>query len=102
MTETSPPEDRYLVPGLVRGMRLLEKFTHNQQEWGLSELARVLELPRSTVFRLAHTLGNSRLIVHPLQLAGEMRTKYLGSDSSRCNRWLISWKAFFATRTPFS
>mgnify|MGYP001290989709 CR=1 FL=1 len=47
-------------------------------------------------------LGNSRLIVYPLQLAGEMRTKYLGSNLSRCNRWLISWKAFFATRTPFS
>ena len=36
--QTSPPENRYIVPGLVRGMRLLEQFTHNQQEWGLSEL----------------------------------------------------------------
>ena len=55
----------------------------------------------STPLRVCMNLGNSRLIVHPLQLAGEMRTKYLGSDSSRCNRWLISWKAFFATLTPF-
>ena len=66
MTETSPPETRYLVPGLVRGMRLLEQFTHNQQEWSLSELARALELPRSTVFRLVYTLEQLKYLErHP-------------------------------------
>ena len=62
MMETSPKENRYIVPGLLRGMRLLEQFTHNQQEWGLSELARALQLPRSTVFRLVHTLENSSIL----------------------------------------
>jgi len=62
--ETSPPENRYIVPGLVRGMRLLEQFTHKQQEWGLSELARALHMPRSTVFRLVHTLEQLKYLEH--------------------------------------
>jgi DNA-binding IclR family transcriptional regulator len=78
MTEISPPEDRYLVPGLVRGMRLLEKFTHNQQEWGLSELARVLELPRSTVFRLAHTLEKLKYLErHPQRKTYQLGNRVL-------------------------
>ena len=64
MMETSPLENRYIVPGLVRGMRLLEQFTHKQQEWGLSELARALHMPRSTVFRLVHTLEQLKYLEH--------------------------------------
>ena len=64
MMETSPPENRYIVPGLVRGIRLLELFTHKQQEWGLSELARALHMPRSTVFRLVHTLEQLKYLEH--------------------------------------
>jgi len=64
MMETSPPENRYIVPGLVRGMRLLEQFTHKQQEWRLSELARALHMPRSTVFRLVHTLEQLKYLEH--------------------------------------
>jgi IclR family pca regulon transcriptional regulator len=64
MMETSPPENRYIVPGLVRGMRLLEQFTHKQQEWRLSELARTLNMPRSTVFRLVHTLEQLKYLEH--------------------------------------
>ena len=67
MMETSPIENRYIVPGLVRGMRLLEQVTHNQQEWGLSELARALHLPRSTVFRLVHTLEQLKYLEHHQQ-----------------------------------
>ena len=48
-------------------MRLLEKFTHNQQEWRLSELARALELPRSTGFRLVHTLEKLKYLERPPQ-----------------------------------
>ena len=44
---------RYILPALVKGIRLLEMFTHHHQEWGLSELTRAFKLPRSTFYRLA-------------------------------------------------
>jgi len=78
MTQAVPSEDRYLVPGLVRGMRLLEKFTHSQQEWGLSELARELKLPRSTVFRLAHTLEQLKYLErHPQRKTYQLGNRVL-------------------------
>ncbi len=49
-------KDRYVVPGLQRGLRLLSCFTRETPELGPGELARALDLPRTTVFRLAHTL----------------------------------------------
>ena len=54
MTDT--PANRYLVPGLVRGLRLLELFDRARPEWNLSELAAAAELPRSTTYRLVVTL----------------------------------------------
>ena len=78
MTQPYPPEDRYLVPGLMRGMRLLEKFTHNQQEWRLSGLARALELPRSTVFRLVHTLEKLKCLErHPQRKTFQLGNRVL-------------------------
>ena len=49
-------DDRYIVPGLERGLRLLACFTGETPELAPGELARQLDLPRTTVFRLAHTL----------------------------------------------
>jgi len=51
--------DRYTVPGLERGLRLLECFTAAQPVRTAPELARYLALPRSTVFRLLTTLENA-------------------------------------------
>ena len=47
---------RYIVPGLERGLKLLRSFTRERPEAGLGELAREHDLPRTTVFRLLHTL----------------------------------------------
>ena len=56
MTDTDARTSRYLVPGLVRGLRLLELFDRAQPEWNLSELAAAAGLPRSTTYRLIVTL----------------------------------------------
>jgi len=53
---TPPESDRYTVPGLERGLRLLACFSPEQPVWAAPELARHLALPRSTVFRLLTTL----------------------------------------------
>jgi len=46
----------YLVPGLERGLRLLQLFRPGRTEIAAPEIARELELPRTTAFRLLQTL----------------------------------------------
>lgn len=48
--------DRYIVPALERGLSLLCEFSRDQRTLGAPELARRLNLPRTTVFRLLSTL----------------------------------------------
>lgn len=48
--------DKYIVPALERGLRLLGEFSRDSRTLGAPELARRLDLPRSTVFRLLSTL----------------------------------------------
>ncbi len=48
--------DRYVVPGLQRGLQLLGQFTRDERELTGAELSRRLDLPRASVFRLLQTL----------------------------------------------
>ena len=50
--------ERYNVPALERGLRLLCEFSRENRSLSAPELARRFELPRSTVFRLLATLEN--------------------------------------------
>jgi DNA-binding IclR family transcriptional regulator len=54
MSETD--SDRYTVPGLERGLRILCEFSRREPSLTAPELARRLGVPRSTVFRLLVTL----------------------------------------------
>lgn len=59
MNNASLPDDsqeRYIVPGLERGLRLLGEFSRTDRTLSAAELARRLQIPRSTVFRLLATL----------------------------------------------
>lgn len=47
---------RYNVPGLERGLRMLQLFDRSRKILSAAEMARTLEIPRSTAFRLAQTL----------------------------------------------
>lgn len=49
-------QDRYIVPALERGLLLLRSFTRERPEAGPGQLAREHGMPRTTVFRLLHTL----------------------------------------------
>jgi len=57
-TQPLPAEiqDRYIVPGLERGLRLLAEFSARDRVLSAADLARRLDVPRSTVFRLLATL----------------------------------------------
>ncbi len=48
--------DKYIVPGLARGLRILLEFSRQDSVLSAPELARRLDIPRSTVFRLLSTL----------------------------------------------
>jgi DNA-binding IclR family transcriptional regulator len=48
--------DKYMVPALERGLRMLGEFNRDTPVIGAPEFARRLGLPRSTVFRLLSTL----------------------------------------------
>ncbi|WP_397473196.1 IclR family transcriptional regulator [Pusillimonas sp.] len=48
--------EKYIVPGLERGLRILGEFNRNDSVLSAPELARRLDIPRSTVFRLLSTL----------------------------------------------
>ncbi len=48
--------DRYTVPGLERGLRILAEFSRKEPQLTAPEIARRLGVPRSTVFRLLTTL----------------------------------------------
>lgn len=59
MRDNTPEDngnDKYIVPALERGLRLLGEFSRDSRTLGAPELARRLDLPRSTVFRLLSTL----------------------------------------------
>ncbi|CAN7318843.1 IclR family transcriptional regulator [Pseudomonas sp. 1D4] len=56
MEKPEDQHDRYIVPGLERGLLLLCEFSRRHRTLTAPELARRLKLPRSTIFRLLATL----------------------------------------------
>lgn len=48
--------EKYLVPALIRGLKILELFSPTKKELALSEIANNLEINRSSAFRLVQTL----------------------------------------------
>lgn len=54
--------DRYLVTGLARGIDILRMFSRQRPRIAAPEMARELGIPRSTVFRLVHTLEHLGLL----------------------------------------
>ena len=59
---TTAAEDRYTVPALQRGLDLLGQFNRHAPELTGADLARQLDLPRASVFRLLHTLEKAGFV----------------------------------------
>ncbi len=73
--ESGRVDDRYMVPGLVRGLAVLEAFTSEKPALTLNELAKAVELSRSSVYRLVYTLTELGF----LEREGQNKTYRLGS-----------------------
>ena len=54
---------RYNVPGLERGLRILQLFDRSRKVISAAEMARALDIPRSTAFRIAQTLEHLGFLV---------------------------------------
>lgn len=59
-----PSEDRYLVPGLIRGLQVLAAFSPERREMTLSDIAREIGLTRSAAFRSVYTLHQMGYLLH--------------------------------------
>ncbi|HUT48528.1 MAG TPA: IclR family transcriptional regulator [Alphaproteobacteria bacterium] len=57
------PDERYMVPGLTRGLAMLSAFTAERPALSLAELARAVGLTRSSAFRIAYTLAELGYLV---------------------------------------
>lgn len=55
-TSGNKNHDRYIVPGLERGLRMLQLFDFERRTLGLSEMGKALGVSRSSAFRLVYTL----------------------------------------------
>ncbi len=53
---SAAPDEKYVVPALERGLRMLGEFNRDTRVISAPEFARRLALPRSTVFRMLTTL----------------------------------------------
>jgi DNA-binding IclR family transcriptional regulator len=58
-TPADSPPDRYIVPGLIRGLEILRSFTRDRQQQTVAEMARLVDIPRSTAFRIVYTLESA-------------------------------------------
>jgi DNA-binding IclR family transcriptional regulator len=58
------PTDRYLVPGLVRGLEALAAFTPEAPRLTLTGIARAIGVTRSAAFRVVHTLTELGFLLH--------------------------------------
>ena len=70
MTDTDTRANRYLVPGLDRGLRVLELFDRTRPEWNLSELAAAAKETATTLDALEAQLAQARARGYALCVAG--------------------------------
>lgn len=68
----SNKEPGYIVPALERGLRMLQAFSTDTPVQSLGRLAKELDLPRATTFRLANTLEHLGFLIRDAE-TGEYR-----------------------------
>lgn len=64
VVDSNTTEDRYTVPGLLRGLRALEAFSPERPELSLAQIAAALGTTRSAAFRTVYTLQAAGCLLH--------------------------------------
>lgn len=89
-------DDRYLVPGLVRGLQALQAFTPERRRMTLVEIGAALGITRSAAYRLVYTLDQLGFLVHDPQT----RTYALGPAVLRLGYGYIASRDLLEVASP--
>lgn len=89
-------DERYIVPGLLRGLQIMRTFTKDRQEQTVAEMARQVGVTRSTAFRIVYTLE----VAGFLQRVHDSRRYQLGSRVLELGYSFLSGKELIAVATP--
>lgn len=94
--EKSANHDVYFVPGLHRGLRVLEILGTAETPMSLSEIARAMELSRSSAYRLVYTLRQMEFIKE----ADQPKTYTLGARVLNLGFAYLNQQPITAVATP--
>ncbi|UFN49695.1 helix-turn-helix domain-containing protein [Roseomonas sp. OT10] len=89
-------DDRYLVPGLVRGLQALQAFSADRRRLTLGELAAALGVTRSATYRIAYTLDQLGFLLHD----PATRTYSLGPQVLRLGYGYLAGRDLVEVATP--
>ena len=85
------------LSSVQNAVRVLKAFSSRQRDYGVTELARTLDLSTSTVHRLLRTLQGEHLVEQDKE-SGRYRSVVLRMDNPRTARILATTSAPTATR----
>jgi DNA-binding IclR family transcriptional regulator len=89
-------DDRYLVPGLVRGLQALQAFSSDRRRLTLSEIAAAIGVTRSAAYRLVYTLDQLGFLTHDPRT----RTYALGPQVLRLGYGYLASRDLLEVATP--
>lgn len=89
-------DERYIVPGLARGLQMLQSFTRDRQEQTIAEMARHASVTRSSAFRIVYTLEACGF----LRRGQDSRRYQLGSRVLELGYSFLAGKDLIEVATP--
>ncbi|MBD3759267.1 IclR family transcriptional regulator [Sphingomonadaceae bacterium G21617-S1] len=89
-------DERYVVPGLLRGLQILQTFTRDRQEQTVADMARLIGVTRSTAFRIVYTLEMAGF----LRRAHDSRRYQLGGRVLELGYSFLAGKDLIEVATP--
>jgi DNA-binding IclR family transcriptional regulator len=96
MAASHPADTRYLVPGLVRGLEVLQLLSGDRRRMGLSEIAAACGITRSSAYRLLYTLAHLGFVTFD----AAAKTYALGPQVLRLGYGLLAGRDLVEVATP--
>ena len=95
-TAPLPADKRYLVPGLVRGVEVLQLLSGDRRRMGLSEIAAACGITRSSAYRLLYTLAHLGFVTFDVAA----KTYALGPQVLRLGYGFLAGRDLVEVATP--
>lgn len=94
--DASGASERYLVPALIRGLRILHDLSGERRRLTLSEVAASLQLTRSSAYRLLFTLSHLGFVLFD----SDTKTYALGPEVLRLGYGYLAARDLVEVATP--